>query len=316
MLTDFLNKRKEYSFEILENIKTELEKNINNENICIVTTGSYARGEASEESDLDFYVIVKNGDYDLAFDEKELIQNVINKYIKNDSGDSGTFGSDAIEKLETMLKNIGGTKDTNIKLTRRMLFLLESKCLYNEQIYNDVMKRLLSVYIKEAISYNQIARFLLNDIIRYYRTITTDFEYKINEEGKSWGLRYIKLTYSRKLIYFAGIISIAQTQDKNREEKIDILMTLFNKIPLERIDETIKDSNIKSKIFELYENFLIKISDIDIRKELESIRSNNNELPQNFEDLKNKSKEFSRILIKAIKETFDKNHRIHEAILF
>ena len=314
MNLDMIDKSKKYSNEILKKIKDELKHKIKNDNICIVTTGSFARGEASEESDMDYYVIVKNGEYDLKYEEKEIIANIIDKYVAKDSGDTGTFGDDAIERLEDMLKNIGGSEDSNIKITRRMLFLLESKALYNDTMYDLIMDKLINIYVKN-IKKEQITRFLLNDIIRYYRTITVDFEFKTSEASKSWGLRNIKLTYSRKLIYFAGILCVAKTQDLEKEEKVVLLKDLFSKTPLDRIDEIMNDENLKREIFKYYNDFLEQISKQDIRKELNSITTINDERNETFDNLKDDSKKFSGILIKALSNTFDASNRIHEAVL-
>jgi len=314
MNLDMIDKSKKYSNEILKKIKDELNNQITNDDICIVTTGSYARDETSEESDMDYYVIVKNGKYDLKFEEKEIITTIINKYVAKDSGDTGTFGDNAIERSEDMLKNIGGSEDSNIKITRRMLFLLESKALYNDSIYDMVMDKLISIYVKN-IKKEQIARFLLNDIIRYYRTITVDFEFKTSEASKSWGLRNIKLTYSRKLIYFAGILCVAKTQDLEKNEKVALLKDLFKKTPLERIDEIISNEDIEKSIFQYYNDFLEQISKKDIRKKLNLILTIDDARNETFNNLKNDSKKFSQKMIESLINTFDKNHRIHEAIL-
>jgi len=314
MSLNMIDKSKQYTDEILEQIKGGLNKQITNNAICIVTTGSYARGEASKESDIDYFVIVKNGEYDLKYEEKEIIANVINGYIAKDSGDTGTFGDNAIETLENMLRNIGGSEDTNIKITRRMLFLLESKPLYNDTMYDMIMDKLINTYVKN-IKKEQIARFLLNDIIRYYRTITVDFEFKTSEVSKSWGLRNIKLTYSRKLIYFAGILCVAKTQDLEKSEKISLLKDLFTKTPLVRIVDIVEDEDIVMEIFKYYNDFLEQVSDQDIRKKLNSIQTIDDERNKAFNKLKNDSKKFSQVMIKALKNSFDEKHRIHEGIL-
>lgn len=303
-----------FSKNIVEKIQNALVQELDNQNICVVTTGSYARAEASKESDMDYFVIVKNGEHDLTYDEKQIIINTIDKYVVKDSGDSGTFGDNAIEILENMLKNIGGSDDTNIKITRRMLFLLESKALYNNSIYDEVMDKLLNIYVKN-IKKEQITRFLLNDIIRYYRTITVDFEFKTSEVGKSWGLRNIKLTYSRKLIYFAGILCVAKTMDLVKEEKINFLKKMFNLTPLDRITNIVSDSDITSKFFELYNTFLEDISLSQTRKSLNSISTIENERSPKYLKLKDDSKIFSLVIINILKETFEKEHRIHEAIV-
>jgi predicted nucleotidyltransferase len=314
MAIDKIEESIKFSQDIVEKIQNELDKKLENQNICVVTTGSYARGEASDESDMDYFVIVKNGKHDLSYDEKQIIINTINRYISKDSGDTGTFGNNAIEVLEDMLKNIGGSDDTNIKITRRMLFLLESKALYNNNIYDEIMDKLLNIYVKN-IKKEQITRFLLNDIIRYYRTITVDFEFKTSEVGKSWGLRNIKLTYSRKLIYFAGILCVAKTMDLSKEDKINYLKKIFNLTPLDRVNNIIKDTKLKEDFFNLYNDFLNDISLFENRKSLDSILTMEDERTKIYKKLKKDSKSFSQNIREIIEDTFDKKHRIHEAII-
>jgi len=53
-------------------------------------------------------------------------------------------------------------------------------------------------------SMSETSRFLLHDLIRYYRTICVDFEYKTYENGKPWGDRNIKIQFSRKFLYFSN----------------------------------------------------------------------------------------------------------------
>lgn len=51
----------------------------------------------------------------------------------------------------------------------------------------------------------KVPRFLLNDIVRYWRTVTVDFvEKQRGQAGHGWGLRNAKLRMSRKLIFATG----------------------------------------------------------------------------------------------------------------
>ena len=198
-------------------------------------------------------------------------------------------------------------------MVRETLFLLESKSLYNKEIYDYARSRLIDRYVDINITDEQLARFLLNDFIRYYRTITTDFEYKVSEAGKSWGLRNIKLTFSRKILYFAGVLVVAKTYKKKREDKIKTLQELLELSPIERIEKICKSNE---NALYLYDEFLSKISDDRTRKTLEKVQREERKDCTEYVELKNKSKEFSKELQNILEKTFDKDHPIHNALLF
>lgn len=321
-----IQEAKEYSKKIINTLRSDFESRIKSKQFCIVTTGSFARCEASEASDLDCFIITEdeiinteyfevNGTLELTSSFKKLMEDSVNKYIKKDSGDTGTFGFDAIVKINDLTTNIGGSNDSNVQFTRRMLFLLEGKCLYNDDLFNKFRKKLIEQYVKPTVSENQLSRFFLNDIIRFYRTMTTDFEYKVSEQGKEWGVRNIKLTFSRKLLYFGGIITIADTAQEARDEKISKTFGLLDMSPLERIQSIAKDN--ADKVFELYDYFLERISQHTVRKELEKAKKENikEENPQIFVEMKDKSKNFSNALASLLEKTYDKSHPIHHALI-
>ena len=307
-----IEKCRKYSEDVVSVLKSEFEKELDNKNISLITTGSFARVEASEHSDLDLFVIAKNNVNEMLFEDKERVEDIVSRHIQKNVGDTGIFGSEAIETVENMLTNLGGRKDKNDKLTRRMLFLLESVPLYNEPLYQEAKFKLIKRYIRD-LQDDQIARFLLNDFIRYYRTISTDFEYKVVEAGKSWGLRNIKLTFSRELLYFAGILAVAETHGVPAENKASKLYELLQYPPLERVRIVCGDS--ANTALGHYDYFLGELGKEEVRSELECDRDQAKELAA-FRRLKDKSKDFSYALEDTLNAVYEKKHPIHHALLF
>jgi len=133
-----INTAKAFSRNKIDNIEVDLDgvlKDLNKDEFTIITTGSYGREEASEESDLDLFIFCSNSSIATQLEEKQSeIEAVINKHVFKQVGSTGTFGANAINIFDEILENIGGKNDTNETLTRRMLFLLEGKALYNKKL--------------------------------------------------------------------------------------------------------------------------------------------------------------------------------------
>ncbi|EKZ2231317.1 TPA: nucleotidyltransferase domain-containing protein [Klebsiella pneumoniae] len=318
-----------YSEETLKNLKADLLAALGDEvdaAFTIVTTGSFGRNEASTESDFDLFLFCEKEDGREAIQSNaDAINQCIKRYVAKDTGSTGTFGAEAVVSFESLLKNIGGDEDTNKLLTRRMLFLLEGVSVYNHSLFESYRKTLINKYLKSS-SDGKIDKYLLNDIIRYYRTITTDFQHKIDSDGKSWGVRNIKLRFSRKILYFAGIIALgyASDQEEDVNNRVNLLSSLLETPPLERIFEIhnlrIDDSkghDTLERIFSDYNLFLESISDKEKRQSLENIKTKEQRLDVPlYTELSEVSATFNDNLYVHLKSLFDDKHKIHLALIF
>lgn len=317
-----LSEASRFTQDKLDYIRRELasclEKSEFSDSITIITTGSYGRGEASLESDLDLFIIF---DADQPVQETipgelAMIESVVAAAVPNSAGDSGIFGVDAVMSFSDMLTNIGGQHDTNQSLTRRMLFLLEGTWLFGEKRFANYQRRLLEKYIKSSTPDYKISKFLLNDIIRYYRTIATDFEFKTSEADKEWGLRNIKLRFSRKLLYFGGIIVTAEISEQSRDGKLQQATQLFSLPILERINRLSDQEASVSEIFRIYQEFVEKISDERVRKALKKVKKSSREESQEFQELRKLGEDFSNALLNWIKIKYHDDHPIHHSLVF
>ena len=163
---------------------------------------------------------------------------------------------------------------------------------------------------------HQLALFLLNDIIRYYRTIAVDYEFKTveGENPKPWGIRNIKLVFSRKLLYASGLFSVAMTADRARDKKIELLEQLFELPVIERMISICGKSNMES-VLSSYNRILDGMEDANVRDRLKELKKTERQDPL-FRELKNEGHHITRELLKLFERTFDSTHPIRRAVVF
>lgn len=310
---DAIKAAQKFSDEKIEALRQSL-KDLVPAPYVVVTCGSFARREADTESDLDYFLITPDGDTTPPDWLDELRSRILAQVTCEPSKD-GAFKE--IQSREAMLKNIGGEKDNNGKLTRRMLLLLEGEWLTNESGLASLRREIIERYVNDKITDHQLALFLLNDIIRYYRTIAVDYEFKTIEakKPKPWGIRNIKLVFSRKLLYASGLFCIGMTADKTAKTKQKTLEELLSIPVIDRMGRICGDAEMKG-VLEYYNNFLASMSDRAVRVELKSLDREKQRDSEVFRMLKNDGHLFTRELLKLFERTFDPTHPIRRAVMF
>lgn len=285
---------------------------------AVVCCGSYARGEASVNSDLDYFLICPQGDeteeasVDARLAWQESVRKVVGRHVPKPPSEDGAF--DNIISKDELLSPIGGPSESNKVLTRRILFLLEGKYLFGEDIIRSIRKEILEKYIKQTITDHQLALFFLNDIIKFYRTMAVDFENKTGEGEKPWGVRNIKLVYSRKLLYASGLFSVGMTADLRRDRKVSILEDLLDLTPIDRMKSICRPGYFDG-VFKRYNVFLEKLEDRVTRERLDRVKEDDRSDPE-YRDLKNDGHLFSRDLFKLFEDTFSSEHPIRRLAIF
>ena len=275
------------------------------------TVGSFARGEATAESDLDFFVGYRDGKASEADDALKTLRAELLRLAGKAPSPTGAFGE--TQRLEEMLENIGGDDDSNSKITRRVLLLLEGDWIAGEQLFVELRNNLVGRYVRGNISSHQLCLFLLNDIIRYYRTICVDFDFKTVQNSKPWGIRNIKLIFSRKLIYFSGVILVAETYQRSYQEKLRILKEGFAKSSTQRLLDICGEAALPALM--LYDGFLKALDDPSIRAQLEATTEKSRNDNEVFRALKDSGHHFSLKLMNLLHQTFWLGHPIHRALV-
>jgi predicted nucleotidyltransferase len=210
-------------------------------NVDVVILGSYARQEASGESDFDYLVIP----YGLTSvgTTRQLIASVerfIGDVLEPKDGSSrkpgatGLFGT--ITGASDMNERIGLENDTNLSHSRRVLLIEESVSIYDPALHDRLLRSIFDRYLADypGGTKPRPPRFLLNDIIRYWYTLAVDYQAKRWERNDTdWGLRYLKLLTSRRLSYASALVPLLLCG----EVSTDYLITQFKMPALARLGQ-------------------------------------------------------------------------------
>jgi hypothetical protein len=215
-----------------------------------------------------------------------------------------------------LLHNIGGQSDTNHNLTKRILLLLESANIQlgtdspqDGTAYERIIKGILSQYIEHDSGLNSdraaIPRYLLNDIVRFWRTMCVDFAYKQREqEGEKWALRNIKLRISRKMLFVKGLLMCLYHYGQ-KQDKAGLIQNLSEMVRTTPIELIIKLQNHFSiptdnivRLINCYGEFLSKLNNDAIRSTLSKVNMNEIYHDSNFMDLRNTADDLQEVLDK------------------
>lgn len=267
MSTTFENIRVE-SQKKLDELRNELrlaypEGNLNNQ-ICIYACGSMGRLEMTEKSDLDlFFVTEDNGfqDFTIPNLDKYLFFSKlyeINSRLKyQDPSKDGMYWEFTPKKN---LLDIGSRQeDYNNSFTARMLLLLESKPLYNEKAYKKIVKETIDKYFSDYTDYSDefYPLFLMNDILRYWYTLTLNYEYRRDDKDdvnkRYW--KRLKLKYARLITCYSMLACLYQKNISPEYVLKSVEMTPFERLSM-LADEREEIKDIVLKIETAYEWYL------------------------------------------------------------
>ena len=172
--------------------------------------------------------------------------------------------------IEELIHHLGDREDDyHNMLTARMLLILESRPIYNDDLYMEMLSNVIGRYFtdfhKHAKDFKPI--FLLNDTLRFWRTLCLNYE-----NGKQWRtkdakrnakghLSNLKLRFSRCNTCFsfvAKLLSIGPSMDMAKVIEICELSPLDR---LRSLREENRDlSEFIDPMFEEYEWFLESVS--------------------------------------------------------
>lgn len=247
--------------------------------LCIYVTGSYGRGDATPQSDVDIFFVRLGGSSDpdraLSRVDKALVDAAVIKACRAIGFPEFTQGGIYLDihYVGDMQRTLGSREDDyRNHFTARMLLLLESVCVYNPPIYEAVIREILQTYFRDYADHAESFRpvFLLNDLLRYWKTMCLNYEarrtLKTAASDKVYELvKNFRLKYSRLLICFSMIAPLISAPPGL---SLDEVTRFVHMTPTERLREVAdrRDAiarRILDRLLSEYAWFLVETVDKD-----------------------------------------------------
>jgi predicted nucleotidyltransferase len=270
----------------------------------LAAAGSLARKEASGASDLDLIVVLKGEREGLtAPDAEKLLEwrRELSRTVSLESHNPrGVFAKPV--GLQKVLSSAGSEAEAYSDVAVRILLLLESDWVLNEAEHNALVEDIVKQYAADIIADpRKNLVFLLNDVIRYFRTICVNYQYNKSEtEDGKWPIRNIKLRHSRVLMYFSMVSAIGLLSKERGENKVKALRSLIMLPPLRRLFACYRVAGDTSfyKVAGLYDVFLGLLANPDTREALKGLEYQERYDSRVFSQLKATSDSFCSELLR------------------
>ncbi|MCA9237638.1 MAG: hypothetical protein KDA44_19330 [Planctomycetales bacterium] len=266
--------------------------------LTLVVFGSLARREATSRSDVDWTLLVDGPVDAVHVKVASKVRDILADAKLAEPGASGTFGT--LASSHEIVHHIGGLDDTNRNMTRRLLLLLESRAIGDNSVRSRVIRAVLDRYIFWGRGLPgtgdprlRVPRFLLNDVVRYWRTMAVDYAAKKwEQDDKKWALRNAKLRVTRKMTFVKGLLLCFDCELFPSESpwcEVDLpgkfwddierwlaagCEVLVEETPIDLLCRTLsrlKLDDIAIELLNSYDDFLSVVDDVQKRKELENL---------------------------------------------
>ena len=244
--------------------------------ITVFCAGSLARQEIGAKSDLDLFVTADQDATDL---RSRLFEYTLFAELIAVNRELGfpEFSNDGqylrLHFLDELITVTGSPRDdSDNRFTTRMLLVLESEPLLHRGRYDTHLRKVLSHYYRDNTSKRSFRPlFLLNDILRYWRTLCLNYEERRADPRKPWRKKNVNLKFSRMVTVFSTVLPLVLRPIESASDLFD----LCGQSPLERLAAAVDwlgDEKLQAQwpeVLDLYEEFLVWKDDEDVEKYLE-----------------------------------------------
>jgi hypothetical protein len=223
---------------------------------CVYATGSFGRGEAGTHSDLDLFILGKSDQrgesllkrLDEICVKADLIEITRQLGVPEFSGDGRYLVHYSVSELT---KTLGTPHDdvTNT-FTARLLLLLESCPLLENDVYADVTEEVIAAYWRDYEDHKSdfMPAFLSNDILRLWRTFCVNYEAgteRVPEYEKVKGkIKNYKLKHSRLLTCYSALLYLLALHGMQDTVSPSNAIEMIKLTPTQRLEWLIGQSHL------------------------------------------------------------------------
>lgn len=277
------------------------------DDVSVVMFGSWARRELTDGSDNDWAILTPEGrEHD---DDVQQLSLHCRSRFNDDGKAPGAQDMFGIPfSWNPLAQYVGLDDDTNTNLTRRMLMLLESIALtgsMRDQCWTAILER----YLEHGVKDHWPPRFLLNDTIRYWRTICVDFEGKHatgGEDDPKWVMRNAKLRTSRTMLFAGGLLPILFCRLCEKDEIPGFLAQQYAATPVDRVAWAFSQMGLIDeglRCLGAYDEWISMLQDDEIRRAIGALRENTRDASPVFERVRSVGSRLQRGLLALLFES-------------
>jgi hypothetical protein len=159
------------------------------------------------------------------------------------------------------------TDDFQNTFTGRLLLLLESRPLLGREVYDRLLSDVVNAYFRDypGNEENFIPSFLINDILRLWRTFCVNYEFSRKKGSDDIKIKNLKLKFSRMLTCYSGILYLLSTHVAAGTVSPQDVMAMVALTPTERLQylkkkNCLTDENKQHEFAEMIDGILAKYS--------------------------------------------------------
>jgi hypothetical protein len=276
--------------------------------VSAVVFGSWAREELTEGSDDDWAIIYRRP---LSARSPEVMTALQAARAELGAGDRAPGKQEVFGEPFPVLRlsrEIGLEADSNRNFTRRMLVLLESRKLAGGALA-PTRREILERYLNYAARAHQPPRFLLNDIMRYWRTLGVDFEGKHRDtkgDDPKWVLRNAKLRTARKMLFAGGLLPALLSAHAPAGSTAAFLETWLQAPASDRVAAAFLAYDAVpegARAFAAYDRWLAIQQDPELRQALARLTFDTRDASPVFGEVRRIGREFERGLLALLFDT-------------